>query len=81
MHFGMDIIESEVKFMNIQTYKVKQYNSTTKTVVCIDDKPVCIVKGQKTLSNILAYMQGYDVEIKDGKVKKNIDKMINKDLP
>lgn len=62
--------------MKIKTYKVKQYNSTNKTVVMIDDEPVCIVKGKKTLSNILAYIQGYEVEIKDGKVKKSIDKAI-----
>ena len=62
--------------MEVKTYKVKQYNSTNKTVVMIDDEPVCIVKGKKTLSNILAYIQGYEVEIKDGKVKKSIDKAI-----
>lgn len=62
--------------MEIRTYKVKQYNSTSKTVVFIDGQPICIVKGKKTLSNILAYIQGYEVEIKDGKIKKSIDKVI-----
>jgi len=53
--------------MKIDTYRVKQYNSTSKTVVCIDGKPICIVQGcGKTLSNIIAYIQGYDVKITDG---------------
>lgn len=60
--------------MRVDTYRVKQYNSTSKTVVCIDGQPICIVKGKKTLSNILAYIQGYEVEVKDGKIKKIIDK-------
>jgi hypothetical protein len=60
--------------MEIKLYKVKQYNSTSKTVVCIDGQPVCIVQGKKTLSNILAYLQGYEVEIKDGKIKKILNK-------
>ena len=61
--------------MRIDTYRVKQYNSTSKTVVCIDGKPICIVQGfGKTLSNIISYIQGYDVEIFDGKIKKILDK-------
>jgi len=61
--------------MKIDTYRVKQYNSTSKTVVCIDGKPICIVKGcGKTLSNIISYIQGYDVKISDEKIKKIIDK-------
>lgn len=61
--------------MKIDTYRVKQYNSTSKTVVCIDGNPVCIVSGcGKTLSNIVAYIQGYDVKINDEKIKRVIDK-------
>ena len=60
--------------MKIDTYRVKQYNSTSKTVVCIDGKPICIVQGcGKTLSNIIAYIHGYDVKINDGRIKKIID--------
>lgn len=61
--------------MKIDTYRVKQYNSTPKTVVCLDGTPICIVQGcGKTLSNIIAYIQGYDVKINDGKVKRLIEK-------
>lgn len=60
--------------MNITTYRVKQYNATYKTVVCVDDKPVCIVSGVgKTLSNVIAYLNGYDVPIADGKIKIALD--------
>lgn len=52
--------------MKIDTYRVKQYNSTSKTVVCIDGKPICIVQGcGKTLSNIINIMNNtspYEVE-------------------
>ena len=60
--------------MNITTHRIKQYNSTYKTVVCVDDKPVCIVSGVgKTLSNVIAYLNGYDVPIADCKIKIALD--------
>lgn len=60
--------------MNITTYRIKQYNSTSKTVICVNDKPICIVAGVgKTVSNIIAYLNGYDVVISDGKIKKILD--------
>lgn len=61
--------------MKITTYRVKQYNATYKTVVCVDDKPVCIVAGvEKTLSNVIAYLNGYDADIADGKIKIALDR-------
>ena len=64
--------------MKIATYRVKQYNSTPKTVVMVNDKPVCIVSGcGKTVSNILAYLNGYDVPIADEKVKRALDEVRN----
>lgn len=65
--------------MMITTHRVKQYNSTRKTVVCVNDKPICIVSGNgKTLSNIVSYLSGYKTEIADGQVKKALDKCIGK---
>ena len=62
--------------MEIKAYRVKQYNSTTKTVITADGVPVCIVAGKGiTASNVMAYLQGCDVEIKDGAVKKVLDKV------
>ena len=64
--------------MEIKTYKVKQYNSTTKTVVVVDNTPICICGSGKTLSNVLSYLQGYSKDITDGKIKKLLDKELNK---
>ena len=60
--------------MKITTHIIKQYNATYKTVVCVDGKPICIVAGVgKTLSNVIAYLNGDDVDIADGKIKKALD--------
>ena len=67
--------------MQITTKRIKQYNSTSKTVVMVDGEPICIVSGVtsgKTVSNILAYLNGYDVEISDGKIKTLLDKIKKK---
>lgn len=61
--------------MKIKTFKVKQYNSTIKTVVMVNDEPVCICGSGQTLSTILSYLQGYSEVITDGKVKKRLDKV------
>ena len=61
--------------MNITTYRVKQYISICKTVVCVDGEPICIVAGVgKTLSNVIAYLNGYDTDIADGKIKIALDR-------
>ena len=59
--------------MNITTYRIKQYNSTSKTVICVNGKPICMAVGGKTVSNIIAYLNGYDVVIADGRIKKILD--------
>lgn len=62
--------------MRIKIYRVKQYNATTKTVITVDDVPVCIVAGKGiTVSRIVAYLEGQDVEISDKAVKKALDKV------
>ncbi len=62
--------------MNIQTFRIKQYNSTSKTVVMVDGKPICIVQGcGKTVSNIIAFLNGYEVPIADGKIKKQLERI------
>ena len=62
----------------VTTHRVKQYNSTSKTVVCVNGVPVCIVDGVgKTLSNIVSYLQGNTtVEINDGAIKKALDEVM-----
>lgn len=63
--------------MNIETYRVKQYNSKPVTVVMVDGVPICTVRGKRRLSNILSYLQGYDVEIADGKIRKKLEEIRN----
>ena len=64
--------------MNITTYRIKQYNSTYKTVVCVDGVPVCLTRSNSRASNIISYLSGYDVEINDGAIKKKLDKLLYK---
>lgn len=61
--------------MKITQTRVKQYNSTYKTVVTVDGIPVCITRSNKRASDIISYLSGYDVEINDGKLKKQLDKI------
>ena len=61
--------------MEITTKRIKQYNSTHKTVILVDNEPICIVMGcGKTVSNIIAYLNGFDVEISDGAIKKILNR-------
>ena len=62
---------------NTQTI-VKQYNCTCKTVIAVDGVPACITRGNKRASDIVSYLSGYDVEINDGKLKKQLDKIRNR---
>ena len=65
--------------MKVETYRVKQYNSTQKTVIAVDGVPICIVARKGiTVSNILAYLQGYDSEINDKAVKRALDKVLGR---
>ena len=59
--------------MKIETYKVKQYNSTYKHILMVSGKPILITKSQNRLSQCIAYMENKEVDIKDGKIKKLLD--------
>lgn len=61
--------------MKITQTRVKQYNSTYKTVISVDEVPVCITRSNKRASVIISYLSGYEVEINDGKLKKQLDKI------
>jgi hypothetical protein len=64
--------------MKITQTRVKQYNSTYKTVISVDGIPVCITRSNKRASDIVSYLSGYEAEIKDGKLKKQLDKIKDK---
>ena len=55
---------------NITIHRVPQYMSKNVNVICVDGIPVCTARGNKTTSNIVAKLSGYDVEIKDGRINK-----------
>lgn len=60
--------------MKIEIIKVKQYNSTYKHIVMVDRTPVCITKGGKRASECIQYLNGYGIDINDGKIRKVLDK-------
>ncbi len=61
-------------FTNIKVEQVKQYNSTYRNVLMIDGVPVCIVTGDKKVSECIQYLSGYNADINDGKIKKILDR-------
>ena len=77
----MEIINNNItdKFNlthNVRVVKSKLFNSTNKYVIVLDNEIVCLTSGIKRAHKILAYMQGYDTEMTDGKIKKEIDKAL-----
>ena len=59
--------------INIKVVKVKEYNAPHKNIICIDGKPICIVRGTNTLNNCISYLLNGEPDIKDGKIKKILD--------
>ena len=59
--------------MNIQTFRVKQYNSTYKHVLCIDEKPILITESANRVSQCISYLSDKRVDIKDGTIKRVLD--------
>ncbi|GFI24192.1 hypothetical protein IMSAGC011_02988 [Lachnospiraceae bacterium] len=60
--------------MDRNVVKVKQYNSTYKNVLMVDGASICIVAGDKKVSECIQYLSGYNTKINDGKIKKILDK-------
>lgn len=69
--------------MDIRIERVKQYNSTYKHILMIDGVPVCITQSGKRMSECIQYLNGYNADINDGKIKKILDQYrlnsVNKD--
>ena len=42
--------------MNISSVKVKEYNSTNKHILMVEGKPICIVRGNKSLNDCISYL-------------------------
>ena len=58
--------------MTFTSKRVKQYNSTRKSILMIDNEPVAIFDSDKRLSQAIAYVQGYVHELKDKKVEHDL---------
>lgn len=61
--------------MKIETFKVKQYNSTYKHILMVDGKPILITESANRLNTCIAYLYDKTVEINDGVIKKALDKI------
>ena len=62
-----------IKDMEIKVVRVPQFMSKKVNVIMIDGKPLCTCRGKFTTQSIIARLQGYDVEIKDGRILKLIE--------
>lgn len=60
--------------MDIKIVKVRQYNSTNKHLLMIDEEPVCIATGINRINECVQYIYGHDADINDGKIRKILDK-------
>ena len=65
--------------MTIEVIRVPQYMSKKVNVIIVDGKPLCTCRGNYTTQTILAKLQGYDVDIKDGRIIKRIERVIESD--
>lgn len=61
--------------MTITTYRVPQLMSKRITVLCVNDRPICTVRGREALARMIARLNGYDVSCGDGRIDKIIDEM------
>lgn len=59
--------------MKIETFKVKQYNSTYKHILVVDGKPILITQSANRLSQCIAYLSDKRIAINDGTIRKILD--------
>lgn len=62
--------------MDIKVYRVPQFSARNVYVICVDDVPLCTVRGYKSKNAIITKLNGYDIDITDGR----IDKLIKQKL-
>lgn len=60
--------------MEIKVVRVPQFMSKKVNIIMVDGKPLCTCRGNFTTQSIIARLQGYDVEIKDGRILKLIER-------
>lgn len=62
--------------MKIEVVRVPQYMSKKVNVIMVDEKPLCTCRGDVTTQSVIAKLQGYDTEIKDGRIERLIKGVI-----
>ena len=67
--------------IKVTVVKIPQYSSKNVFLIMANDKPVCTCRGAKTLAAIKANLEGYQVPLKDGRIVKLINDLINNPLP
>lgn len=65
--------------MNIKVYRVPQFSSKHVNVICVDDVPFCAVRGRKSTSAIITKLNGYDIDIKDGRIDRLIEQKLKEE--
>ena len=61
---------------DINYIKLPQYCSKPKFILFVNNNAICIVRGKKSLQDIIRYCCNEDVKLKDGRIKKLIDKAV-----
>ncbi|WP_427340631.1 hypothetical protein [Caloranaerobacter sp. DY30410] len=56
--------------MKIKVKRIKGYNCPNKLLLLINNEPVAFANGMASISKMIQYAEGYDVDIKDGKIKR-----------
>lgn len=64
--------------MAITITRVKKYNANYNHVVAVDGKPVAITKSMNRASMIMAYLQGYKVDLNDNRLLNDIKGYVEK---
>lgn len=62
--------------MNIQIVKIPLYNSKRISIIMVDGKPICACRGKQTTAKIITGLQGYPVELHDGRIMREINKKV-----
>lgn len=64
--------------MEIKTKRLKQYNSTFKYLLLVNNEPICLFKSQNQITEALQYLYGCPAKISDGTIRKLLDKVKEK---
>lgn len=60
--------------MDIKVIKMKEYNSRHKRVLFINEEPIGILQSEQKVADCIAYINGYEIPIMDGKIRRKLDK-------